>query len=42
MDIWHTAYAEPEGAQDGWLGRVVDRGGESGLVGRAGGRERMP
>lgn len=27
MDIWHTAADSPESAQDGWLGRVVDRCG---------------
>lgn len=27
MDIWHTADLSPEAAQDGWLGRVVDRCG---------------
>ncbi|MFN0136389.1 MAG: DUF1501 domain-containing protein [Phycisphaerae bacterium] len=25
MDIWHTASMKPEGANDGWLGRLVDR-----------------
>lgn len=25
MDIWHSALLAPEGAPDGWLGRVVDR-----------------
>ncbi|MGI9013317.1 MAG: DUF1501 domain-containing protein [Phycisphaerales bacterium] len=28
MDIWHTALTQPEKAEDGWLGRVVDRAGE--------------
>lgn len=30
MDIWHTALLNPEGARDGWLGRVVDRGEKTG------------
>lgn len=25
MDIWHTASLAPEGREDGWLGRYVDR-----------------
>ncbi|HLO41522.1 MAG TPA: DUF1501 domain-containing protein [Phycisphaerales bacterium] len=25
MDIWHTASMKPEGREDGWLGRYVDR-----------------
>lgn len=32
MDIWHTARLTPEDAQDGWLGRLVDRCGCPGLA----------
>jgi uncharacterized protein (DUF1501 family) len=38
MDIWHTARMQPEGAEDGWLGRVVDAAGD-GTRGRGEGKE---